>query len=96
MTTKEELMNGFDFKKVHRVIKLTKWKWLFDDGIRIPTLLEVKETASDLYDRLISSKMGTTSVYMCGFRVSYDDEVEKVIRLEFILVRNTSYIKGDE
>lgn len=45
----EEVMNDFDFEKVHRVMVLTKHKWANIDGTeKVPSLYRIMKDAEEL------------------------------------------------
>lgn len=41
----DEIMDGFDFRKVHSVMQLLDWRWKLDDGFVIPTEFQIRRCA---------------------------------------------------
>lgn len=54
----EDIMNNFDFKKVHSVMVLMNWQWYSSiSKTGVPALREIKKTAKRLLnDALICSR----------------------------------------
>lgn len=78
----DEVMDNFDFHKVHKVMKCLNWSWAFSNGV--PEIYELKEEARRLlneclYD-VIQHAEDTWSIATGGFKVratNYKDaEVE--------------------
>lgn len=92
----EEVIENFDFEKVHEVMKMLNWKWDGDNPGELPTIPTVekmKEVVKDLFrsmeDQIAKgvAKSGTwtdcTSTGAAGgFRATIDDDV---YTLEFVL-----------
>lgn len=95
MKTKEEcideIIDGFDFKKVRKVMKFLKWEW--EPSGEIPNKKELRNTARDLlsraWDNTLSEKMDYV-VATGGFEVSTWYSAKKVsfINLSFIISHN--------
>lgn len=41
----DEIMESFNFEKVHNVMTLLGWKWFGRSGSKVPSIKEIKETA---------------------------------------------------
>ena len=77
------ILERFDFEKVHAYMKLTKWEW---QG-KIPTLLQLKNTASSLLYRAhaeltpekknYSTGTGGFSVYSFEYGMKLTFEIEQ-------------------
>ena len=66
-----DIMDNFDFEKVHSVMKFLNWKWVYsksEDGI--PTIDELKNCAATL---LIDAITDATSFSTGGFKAEYYD-----------------------
>ena len=49
-----ELMERFDFKKVHSVMKFLNWRWVSTkEGYGVPCVEELRSTAEDLLYRAV-------------------------------------------
>ena len=89
----EEVIENFDFEKVHEVMKMLNWKWDGDNPGELPTIPTVekmKEVVKDLF-RSIEDQIakGNTWFHDCtstgtagGFRATIDGDV---YTLEFVL-----------
>ena len=90
----EEVIENFDFEKVHEVMKILNWKWDGDNPGELPTIPTVekmKEVVKDLFrsmeDQIEIAKSSTwfdcTSTSSAGgFRATIDGDV---YTLEFVL-----------
>lgn len=88
----EEVIENFDFEKVHEVMKMLNWKWDEDNpgGLpTIPTVEKMKEVVKDLFRSMEDqiAKGDTWSDYTStgtagGFRATIDGDV---YTLEFVL-----------
>ncbi len=69
-----EIMHGFDFNRVHKVMCLLKWDWAHIPNSGIPTLEEIKDKAHDLMIQCCKRDYAGSST--CGFVVERvkDDE----------------------
>ena len=79
------ILDNFDFKKVHDVMNLIGWKWAFAKN-GIPEIDELKLEAHRL---LIDACTEETNVSTGGFRAVYEDDEkldeEPYVGLEFIV-----------
>ena len=88
----EEVIENFDFEKVHKVMKMLNWKWDEDNPGELPTIPTVekmKEVVKDLFRSMEDqiAKSGTwpdcTSTGTAGgFRATIDGDM---YTLEFVL-----------
>ena len=75
----EEIMDEFDFEKVHKVMKLLNWKWVgADDGV--PRIAEMRRSARDHLARVANVKSGAIGSASGGF-VARRETVEGQQRL---------------
>lgn len=86
----EEIVDEFDFEKVHRVMLALNWQWHHTKGV--PEIADLRRTARSLLKQVVESK-GTLSVGTGGFTAythygvlglrfeisSYEIELEKGI-----------------
>lgn len=54
----DEILQEFDFEKVHKVMKFLKWQWAFTNGI--PNIEDMKKLAKDLLTRVCEEKTSCT------------------------------------
>lgn len=53
---KKEILNNFDFEKVHRVMEFLNWTWVTKkNGRKIPSVKKMKKRASLLIDEALKS-----------------------------------------
>lgn len=84
----EEVLDSFDFDKVHRVMESLAWAWANLD--RVPTRAELVAEAR----RLLSELSGKPGVHGSGgLRASYKED--GTLSLKFILCESWSDL-GDE
>ena len=85
----DDIMENFDFERVHKVMDVIGWRWVFAlNGI--PSVEELKKTAKTL---LVSACKEKTTVSTGGFKAIYeesskwddDDDKDPYVGLEFIL-----------
>lgn len=71
----EDILESFDFEKVHKVMKFIDWQWaILANGkyiFRVPTVLELKERAKEL---LMDSTENKRSISSGGFEVILKEE----------------------
>ena len=81
-----DVLNEFDFRKVHDVMSATNWKWSCKNGeFRVPNLYELIKNAEFLL-RTILKDYGTGKfTYVCsgGFKASLDED--DYLALEFVV-----------
>lgn len=83
-----EIMDWFDFEKVHKTMRVLRWKWSgTEEGV--PLLGEIKQRARQL---LVQSIEENTTISTGGFRATYS-HYENHLNLEFILSECESYIE---
>ena len=78
----KDIMNDFDFVKVHKVMKALNWEWQ-DDGV--PNLYNIMKTAEGL---LIEAFDGKGTFATGGFVASMNDDV---LSLSFNLEEGEAY-----
>lgn len=93
---KKDLIDSFDFEKVHKCLVAVDWKWkVISGGYRIPSIAEMKDLVSKLFDELIGNYK-ISSVSIEGFRVYFDEEFgskeNDAIKLEFIITHSVAPI----
>lgn len=92
----DEIMDVFDFERVHQVMKFLNWKW-FDSGsvqgaldfeslpMSVPEISEVRQRARKIIRRTIeesNERGGPGYIETCGFCCRVDDET---VDLKFIV-----------
>ena len=87
----DEVMDNFNFNKVHKVMTFLDWKWISPKGVLIPTIDEVKEEARRL---LVDAVTKHTTIASGGFKARFEnspDGEEPFIGLEFIIEDFSNY-----
>lgn len=89
-----DLVNGFNFDRVHKIMIATDWKWARPDGLRTPTIDEMRDHCVNL---LINADREKTTISSGGFEAIYKMELtedpenpriamgRKVFKLQFIV-----------
>lgn len=72
----EEVMDWFDFNKVHQIMLHLNWKWTKDDGpMDVPKTAELRKHVRDkmkcLYEKYSHRKECDIPMCSGGFRVTY-------------------------
>jgi hypothetical protein len=82
----DNIIQNFDFEKVHKTMKILKWRWVIGRELVIPSVQQLVEKARSL---LIEAATKTTSVELGGFKATakYSEKDILCLRLEFILER---------
>ena len=62
----DDIMESFDFQKVHAVMRLVEWKWSCNGELRVPTLDEIRAQARRLLDRVVYHDPDGTGVSNCA------------------------------
>ena len=84
----EEVLDAFDFERVHRVMESLSWTWANLD--RVPTRAELASEAR----RLLAELDGSPGVHGSGgLRASYKDD--GTLSLKFILCESWSDLNED-
>lgn len=86
MTEKEfeaigNIMDNFDFDKVHEVMSLLNWEWAATEN-GVPTKSELRSEARRLLKMAINDK---TRVSTGGFEVDYINEGDGFVELKFVV-----------
>ena len=76
----DNIMDWFNFEKVHRTMKALRWEWIGAEE-KIPCQGEIRERARQLLTDAIQSEM---SIGSGGLQVTYVP-VEGFLKLEFIV-----------
>ena len=80
-----DVLDDFNFRKVHDVMGITNWKWACRNGnLEIPSLYEMIKTAEELLRTIIKNygQGKHSSIYNGGFKASLD--AGDFLTLEFI------------
>ena len=87
----EEIMEDFDFEKVHRVMVLTDHKWANMNGTeKVPSIYRIMKNAEELL-RTCASHYGDKDNFSAssgGFTAGLDDGT---LFLQYVLEEKTSY-----
>ena len=85
-----EVMEGFNFEKVYRVMVLTEHKWLIDGTEKVPSLYRIVKHAEELL-RTCASHYGDKDNFSAsseGFTAELD---AGMLLLRYVLEEKTSY-----
>jgi hypothetical protein len=76
----DNIMDWFDFEKVHKTMKALRWEWVGAEE-KIPCQGEIREMARQLLTEAIQTEM---SMGTGGLQVTYIP-VEGFLKLEFVV-----------
>lgn len=85
----DEMLGGFDFEKVHKVMEFLDWEWA--DSDEIPSIYRLIKTARDLLEEVWdkTKEIDNDNQYIAtgGFRVAcyYFPGIGKRLQLSFAL-----------
>lgn len=80
--TIEEVIENFDFVKVHKVMESLNWTWVNKN--KIPSIKKMKKHVRELYEDCKKNKLDCCS--SGGFEVSiWKEDGEEIINVKFIL-----------
>lgn len=85
-----ELIERFDFARIEKMMHAVNWKWAMHDGLRCPTIDEMRDKCISL---LISAKTNLDVTSSGGFEASYkiNDEGDEIFKLKFIAEEYYTY-----
>ena len=75
-----EVIEYFDFEKVHKVMEYSNWTW-FDNGGKVPSVEELKKEAY----RLLFDAVCSDSEISCGGLKATVNSKDDYYRREFVL-----------
>lgn len=95
----EEIMDNFEFEKVHEVMDALKWEWVDGNGhFRVPSEKELRRRASEMLYQTINSYLtgimggedinDPARISSGGFECTFDGES---LNLNFVLADWTAY-----
>ena len=80
----DEILDNFDFVKVHKVMEHLDWKWSTENGVRIPTIQELRVEARGLLKSTIKENISCISTG--GFHAEkITDETGTSLALRFVI-----------
>lgn len=83
--TIEEVIENFDFVKVHKVMESLNWTWVTKKKkVKIPSIKKMKKRVRELYEDCKKGKLDCCS--SGGFEVSiWKEDDEEILNVRFIL-----------
>ena len=88
----EEILDEFDFRKVHKMMEKLEWKWSFLEGkYEVPKISEMKKTCRrlffDSFENFTKYNMSESNASTGGFCVTVykDEKSNEQVMLQFIL-----------
>ena len=84
-----DLLDKFDFNKVHIAMNALNWKWATAEN-GVPTIYELRKTARRLLEDLVEAKI--TNISTGGFTAKFDFiDNEKCFLLKFTLEEEATF-----
>ena len=70
----DDIMDSFEFDKVHEVMRFLNWEWGMDENKRVPEVYELRKKARE-YLRYVAKHGGTTGSggFIAQCRKGYDE-----------------------
>ena len=87
-----DVLDEFDFNKVHHVMEYLDWKWAVNDGEEVPNHYKLIKQAESLL-RDVAKHYGDKKFHVVetgGFRATLDNDC---LGLDFILTQSTAYVE---
>jgi hypothetical protein len=78
----DNIIENFDFDKVHRVMVFMDWKWAFSVVVRVPSIDELKDEARRLLGNLVENNNRFTE---CGGLRAEKYKKDDYFRLSFCI-----------
>ena len=94
METIDDIMDNFDFDKVHEAMTLLGWRWVDHDtkAFEIPHVSELRKRARSLMKDAMNSHMPSYSIGTGGFEVDKTTiEGKTYLSLSFVLTNWNNY-----
>jgi len=89
---KKEILDNFDFEKVHKVMTLLDWRWYSSAENKVPNIEQMKNMVRSLFKSL--EHPDCDAVSCGGFSLYYDTEFAEKdsVKLEFSITSYTSFL----
>lgn len=84
-----EIMERFDFQRVHRAMTALDWEWITRHGRRVPSIVELQETAQGLLREVANGNTDQTSTGGLQARVSRYRCGGEDLTLEMVLTQTS-------
>lgn len=88
-----DVLDDFDFNKVHHVMEYLDWKWYRNGVEEVPNHYQLIKQAESLL-REVAEHYGDKKYHIVetgGFRATLDDD--DCLELDFILTESTAYVE---
>lgn len=91
----KEVMEGFDFHTVHKVMQMTWWKWALPEWTAVPTLKQVERFASNMIMRCCeeakASWCSSSASWWFECTVTAANGKIDLVELKFVLEENAAF-----
>lgn len=94
MDTIDDIMDNFDFERVHAAMRLLGWCWVAQGtkGYGVPEISELRKCARRLMKNAMKSPLSSYTTGTGGFQVDKTTEEDKVyLSLSFVLTNFNNY-----
>lgn len=93
-----EVMDDFDFEKVHKVMLYFDWKWKIEhDEFTVPSIFRMMKTAERLLtDVSAHNDKERHEIATGGFRAIFDENENLELRFELVTSESLSGDYGDD
>ncbi len=74
----DEIMDDFEFDKVHQIMTALKWKWVTSENPKeVPELWEIKKAARSHLKSAVKSESSSSGGFTAQFREGVDEDTGK-------------------
>jgi hypothetical protein len=80
-----QIMEQFDFQRVHRAMTALDWGWVYPHGRRVPTVTQLQETAQGLLREVANGNTDQISVGGLQARITRCGTKHDDLTLEMVL-----------
>ena len=94
--TIDDIMDNFDYEKVHEVMDFLEWKWALDDGCCVPSINDLRRRSRQLMKEVVSNlerneeyNVSTGGFTVRGWRAPDDGKI--FLELSFVLTNWDNY-----
>ena len=94
--TIDDIMDNFEFDKVHEVMEFLEWKWALDDGYCVPSINDLRRRSRQLIKDVVSNlerneecNVSTGGFTVRGWKSSDDGKI--FLELSFVLTNWDNY-----
>ena len=81
----DDIMDNFDFDRVHKTMELLDWHWATSKDGGVPTVDEIRDVAADILWELVNSNNEFIATGGLEARKDFSDPSNPFIELKFVV-----------